>query len=82
MDMYALAHGGARPLHAFQAEADEAIQARLGGLLPLYDPASARHALGRCLDFLEQDQGPLTGGQAQLSAAHRNVLAGLRARQK
>jgi predicted nucleotidyltransferase len=82
MELYALAHGGARPLLAFQAEADVAFQTRLGATLPQYDQATVRQALARCIDFLEQDLGSLTVGQAQLSSAQQALLAAVRARQK
>jgi hypothetical protein len=81
MDLYTLAHGGGRPLHTFQAEADLALQARLGGTLPQLDLASMQDSLKCCLEILEKDLGQLTGGQAQLSVAHRKVLAQVRARQ-
>jgi predicted nucleotidyltransferase len=81
MDLYALAHGGRRPLQTFQAEADGELQARLGGALPQLDRASVQRSLARCLDILEQDLGQFTNGQAQLSAAHQKVLAHVRARQ-
>ena len=82
MELYTLSHGGARPLQIFQAEADEAFQTHLGSTLPQYDPASARQALARCIDFLEQDLDALTVGQAQLSVAQRGLLASVRARLK
>jgi predicted nucleotidyltransferase len=81
MDLYALAHGGGRPVMTFHAEADLALQARLGGTLPQFDLASVQRSLARCLDILEKDLGHLTVGQAQLSAAHLKILARVRARQ-
>jgi hypothetical protein len=82
MQLYALAHQGERPLQLFQSQADAAVQAHLGATLPQYNPASAQQALTRCIDFLEQDLGPLTVAQAQLSSAQQALLAAVRARQK
>lgn len=80
MDMYALAHGGERPLKVFQAEADQELQARLGRTLPQYDRVSVRRSLEHCVALLEADLEPFTQGQIRLTDAHRKVLAAVRAR--
>ncbi len=81
MELFARSRGGIRPYHVFQAEADPALQAALGATLPGYGLDSARAALVRFLDLLENDLGALTAGRLQLTDAHREVLERIWARQ-
>ena len=81
MELFARARNGVRPRHVFQAEADAALQARLGATLPQYDFNSAQESLAQILEILEQDLGQLTGGQTQLTDAHCKVLNLVRLRQ-
>ncbi len=82
MELFARARNGVRPYHVFQAEADAVLQARLGATLPQYDMISARESLAQFLEILEHDLGQLTGGQVQLTEAHRKVLDLVRTRQE
>ena len=81
MELFARARNGVRAYHVFQAEADAVLQARLGATLPQYDMISARESLAQFLEILEHDLGQLTGGQVQLTEAHRKVLDLVRMRQ-
>jgi len=81
MELFALTHGGQRPVQFFQAEANTDRQAQLGHTLPQYNLVSVQASLGRCLDILEHDLGQLTNEQIQLSDAYRKVLQAVRARQ-
>jgi hypothetical protein len=78
---FSRSRGGARPYHVFQAEADAALQARLGATLPRHSLRSAQEALAALLDIAERDLGALSNGGLRLSAAHRAVLARVRERQ-
>ena len=78
---FAWAHGSARPIHAFQDQADAVLQARLGATLPGYSLRSAQAALAALLDLVEQDLAAFTGGHIELSEAHRQVIARVRQRQ-
>ena len=78
---FTVTHGGARPYHTFQAQADTQLQIRLGQTLPTYSLASAQQALLAFLDLVEYDLDALTNGLLHLSAAHREVLALVRGRQ-
>ena len=78
---FASTHGSARPVHAFQDQADAVLQARLGATLPGYSLRSAQAALAALLDLVEQDLAAFTGGQIELSEAHRQVIARVRRRQ-
>jgi len=81
MELFARTRNGMRPRHVFQAEADAALQARLGATLPQYDLTSAQESLAQILQILECDLGQLTDGQTQLTDAHRKVLNLVRLRQ-
>lgn len=81
MESFARARSGVRAYHVFQAEADAALQARLGATLPQYDLVSAQESLAQFLEILEYDLGQLAGGQVQLTEAHRKVLNLVRMRQ-
>lgn len=79
--IFALAHGGTRPHHTFQAVADTQTQALLAGTLPAYSVRSVQDAFVRLLDLLEHDLDRFTRGQAQFTDAHRSVLQRVRERQ-
>ena len=81
MELFALTHGGQRPVQFFQAEADADLQAQLGHTLPQYNLASVQAALERCLDILDHDLGHLTNERIQLPDAYREVLKAVRVRQ-
>jgi predicted nucleotidyltransferase len=81
MELFTLTHGGQRAWQFFQANADPALQARLGQTLPQYSLVSVQGSLVCCLDILEHDMGHLTHEQIQLPDAQRNVLKAVRARQ-
>jgi predicted nucleotidyltransferase len=80
MEIFAQTHGGARPVQTFDAQADPALQRRLGATLPVFDPASAWKAHQAILDLLEQDIPAYSNGQAQLTAEQRAVLRATRDR--
>jgi predicted nucleotidyltransferase len=82
MEMFAMAQGGARPLHSFQAEADPELQTALAKTLPHFDNVKLKNALEHSLKILETNLGQITRGQIQLSRAHRTVLAQVRDRQR
>lgn len=79
--IFALAHGGTRPHHTFQALADAQTQALLGTTLPAYSLRSVQDAFVRLLDLLEHDLHRFTRGQVQFRDAHRDVLQRVRERQ-
>lgn len=81
MELYAQAHGGIRPLQFFEAEASVSLQTRIGATLPQYQMVSAREALIHFLNILEQDMDLITGGQIQLTEAHREIVKRVRMRQ-
>jgi hypothetical protein len=81
MELFALTHDGQRPVQFFQAKAAAELQAELGHTLPQYSLASVQASLGRCLDVLEHDLGPLTDEHLHLPEADRKVLEAVRARQ-
>jgi hypothetical protein len=81
MELFALAHGGQRPVQFFQAEADADLQAQLGHTLPQYNLASVQASLERCLDILDHDLGHLAHERIQLPDAYREVLKAVRVRQ-
>lgn len=81
MELYTFTHGGQRPVQFFQAEANTDLQAQLGHTLPQDSLVSVQASLGRCLDILEHDLGPLTNQQIQLPDAYRKILKAVRARQ-
>lgn len=81
MELFALTHGGRRPVQFFQAQADTGLQAKLGHTLPQNSLVSVQASLVRCLDILEHDLEPLTNGQIQLPDAYRRVLEAVRVRQ-
>jgi predicted nucleotidyltransferase len=81
MELYTRSHHGQRPYQFFQKEAEKRLQARLGSTLSQYDLKSARGSLMQFLDILQHDLDPLTNGQAQLTEAHLELLAGIISRQ-
>lgn len=81
MELYALAHGGQRPVQVFEAQAAPQLQARLGRTLPQHDLVSLKESLEQCIEILEHDLGRLAKGQVQLTDGHRKVLDHIRARQ-
>jgi hypothetical protein len=81
IEIFARARGAVRPLHAFQDQADAALQARLGATLPGPTLAAAQRALLCCLDLLESDLPALAAGQATLTEPQREVLRRVRERQ-
>jgi len=80
MELFAQTHGGARPVQAFDALADPALQARLGATLPLYDLPSMWRAHQAMLDLLEHGIPAFSNGQAGLSAGQQQVLSAIRGR--
>ncbi len=81
MELYAQTHGGIRPLQFFEAEASASLQTRIGATLPQYQMVSAQEALIHFLNILEQDMDLITGGQTQLTGAHREIVKRVRMRQ-
>jgi predicted nucleotidyltransferase len=81
MELFARARNEARSYQAFEAQADPALQARLGATLPQYDLRSAQDSLARLLDMLENDLGLLCAGKVQLGESHLILLDKIRARQ-
>jgi predicted nucleotidyltransferase len=79
-ELYAATQGTARPLRAFQAQADAALQARLAATVAPLDADAQRQALDRMLDLLATDLDALTAGQIQLGPAQREVLRAIGAR--
>lgn len=81
MELFARARERGRGHQVFDAQADEALQRRLGATLPQYDLASARKALTQILDIVERDLGLLTNGRVRLADPHKTVLRRVRVRQ-
>ena len=81
MELFARAHGGMRPLHSFQKEADTALQSLLGSTLPQLDLPSVQRVFIKFIDILEQDLWRFTAGQVQLAETHLPVLNQVRKRQ-
>lgn len=81
MELFTCSHAGKRPYQFFQKEADQMLQARLGGTLPQYDLKSTQAALSQFMDILTKDLDQLTGGQIQLTATHLELLTAIRSRQ-
>ncbi len=81
MELYALTHGGQRPVQFFQANAGAELQTKLVHTLPQDSLGSVQTSLGQCLDILDRDLGHLTNGQIQLPDTYRKVLKAVRARQ-
>ena len=81
MALFAYSHGGQRPYQFFQKEADQEMQALLGGTLPQYDLKSAQESLIQFLVILTNDLDKLTNNKVQLTAAHSELLAAIRSRQ-
>jgi hypothetical protein len=81
LELYAATHGAARPLRAFEAQADAALQACLAATVTPLDADALRQAHSRMLDLLETDLNAFTAGQLQLDATRRGVLRAIRARQ-
>lgn len=81
MELYAQAHGGIRPLQFFEAEASASLQTRIGATLPQHQMVSAQEVLIHFLNILEQDTDLITGGQVQLTEAHREIVKRVRMRQ-
>jgi hypothetical protein len=80
MELFVQSRSGGRPTQTFDAQADPALQQRLGAALPSFDLTSARKAHQAMLDLLEHDILGFTNGQAQLSAGQREVLSAIRDR--
>ena len=78
MELFAQAHGGARPAQTFDAQADSALQARLGATLPTFEAPSMQSAHQAMLDLLERDLPALSNGQEQLTTEQREVLRAIR----
>jgi predicted nucleotidyltransferase len=81
MELFTRSHHGQRAYQFFQKEADQRLQARLGGTLPRYDLKSAQESLAQFMDILKNDLDKLTDGQVQLTGAHSELLAKIRSRQ-
>ena len=81
MELFARTRDRTRTYQVFQAEADPALQSRLGATLPQYDLISAQKSLAELLDILEADLGELSNGRIQLGENHRKVLGQIRTRQ-
>jgi predicted nucleotidyltransferase len=80
MEMFAQTHGDARPAQTFDAQADPALQARLGATLPIFDLPSMWGPHQVMLDLLEHDIPAFSNGQAQLTAGQHEVLRAIRER--
>lgn len=76
--VFAGTHGGARPYHAFDAQATAALQRKLGATLHLFNIPAAQTALLALMDLIEHGIDGFTGGQVRLSAEQRAVLAHVR----
>ena len=81
MELFTYSHQGKRPYQFFQKEADQKLQIRLGGTLPLYDLKTAREALAQFMDILTNDLDQLTASQVQLTEAHSELLSAIHSRQ-
>ena len=81
MELLARAYGKSRAITVFQERADAALQTRFGATLPRYDLRSAQRAFLQLLYILEHNLDTLTGQQAQLTNAQRQVLTLIRRRQ-
>ncbi len=81
MELFTRSHQGQRPYQFFQKEADQKLQARLGGTLPRYDLGTAQASLSQFMDILTHDLDQLTDGQVQLTKVHSELLTTIRARQ-
>jgi hypothetical protein len=81
MELFTYSHQGKRPYQFFQKEADQKMQARLGGTLPRYDLKTAQESLLLFMDILTHDLNPLTDGQVQLTKVHSELLTVIRSRQ-
>jgi hypothetical protein len=82
MELFAQSHGNPRTIHAFQKEADTALQTLLGSTLPQYNLLSTQKALLNLLDILENSLEQFTGGQAQLMQTHLKIIKQVRERQR
>ena len=80
MQIYTRTRGGERAYQTFEAEADVALQTRLGTTLPQYDPSSLRHSLEGLLDIMQNDLEYLASGQIRLTSAHESILNQVRKR--
>ncbi len=80
MEMFAQAHGGARPVQTFDALADLALQTRLGATLPTFDLPSARRAHHAMLGLLERDIPTFSNGHIRPTTQQREVLCAIRDR--
>jgi hypothetical protein len=81
MALFTYSHGGQRAYQFFQKEADQEMQARLGGTLPQYDLKSAQASLSQLLDILTNDLDKLGNNKVQLTASHSELLAAIRSRE-
>jgi len=77
MELFTLSHHGQRPYQFFQKEADQSLQVRLGGTLPLYDLKSAQESLAQFIDILTEDLDRLTEGQVCLTKIHSELLSSI-----
>jgi len=78
VQLFQQSHGGIRPYHAFQAQADVGLQQRLGQTLPSFDQHGVRAALAQLLTLVEHDLDWFTDGQIQLTEGHRTILQAVR----
>jgi predicted nucleotidyltransferase len=81
MGLFTRSHHGQRPYQFFQKEADQDMQARLGGTLPCYDLKSIQESLRQFMFIMENDLDKLTDGQVGLTGEHAELLARIRTRQ-
>ena len=81
MALFTRSHHGERSYQFFQKEADQDMQVRLGGTLPLFDLKSIQESLAQFLDILVNDLDKLTGGQVNLTGTHAEILTKIRSRQ-
>ncbi|MBM3181867.1 MAG: nucleotidyltransferase domain-containing protein [Chloroflexi bacterium] len=81
MALFTRSHHGTRVYQFFQKEADQRMQARLGGTLPQHDPKTVKESLSQFIDILTNDLVQLTDGQVQLTKAHSELLTAIRSRQ-
>lgn len=82
MQLFAQSHGNPRPIHAFEREADVALQMLLSSTLPQYNLLSIQKALFNLLDILENNLEQFAGGQVQLVQTHLRIIQQIRERQR
>lgn len=74
MEIYALTHGGYRAFQFFDRHAEQGFQQKLAAALPTFDARALQESLMRTLDILENDLSFLSGGQLNLTPAHKMIL--------